>query len=192
MLAGMHARALSILAPFVLGLGLSLASADAEASTPPELTPGTKGQNFDFGAAFGVGINGGGPIGGIWLDYLYHFRRNQEGPAIGALGVFNAWPGRLGGTLGFMFEWDIRLVPSQNLGLYLGPHVVAGFTGGRCCNDNGYAAFYGMGGPTLKLSFKDFWSFWIRPLNLELFAGDFPGDDFRAGWGAALGAGITF
>jgi hypothetical protein len=164
----------------------------ASAEVPTELRPGTKGQNFDFGPAFGVGFGNGGPLGGVWLDYLYHFRGNQEGPAIGALGVFSAWPGRIGGTAAFMFQWDFALVPSKNLGLYLGPHAALGFTGGRWNKNHNYAALYGMGGATLKLSVNDFWSFWVRPVNMELYAGNFPGDNLRGGFGASLGAGITF
>jgi len=186
----MPRRALTLMIPLALGLGALAFAQPAQARTPPELAPGTKPQNFDFGPAFSVGF-AGGPLGGIWLDYLYHFRGDQEGPAIGAMATLSAWPGRFGVASGFMFEYDFRLVPSKNLGLYLGPHFVAGFTAGRW-RGNGYGAFYGMGGPTLKLSLNDFWSFWLRPINIEIIGGSLPGDNFYAGWGGALGAGITF
>lgn len=174
------------LASFALLLTVLGLSSDAYA-IPPALAPGTKANNFDFGPAFGVGRHGSAELGGLWLDFLHHFRGDQSGPALGAMAQFTGSPASLSVVGGIMGEWDFRLVPSKELGLYLGPHAVFGFATGRS-NEVGYGAFYGMVGPTVKLSVNDFWSFWVRPANAELFAG-------RGIWGSyrgTLGAGITF
>ena len=60
--------------------------------------------------------------------------------------------------------------------------------GGRVAGE-GFVAGYFMMGPTLKLSFNDFWSFYARPINLEVA---FNGDGAGFGGLFSVGAGITF
>ncbi len=156
-------------------------------AVPYELRPGTKANNFEFGPRFGYGFGAGHPFGSAWLDYLYHFRRDQSGPAIGAAALIGGWRNYFGLASGFMFEWDIRLVPSKNLGLYLGPHVVVGYGFRRYHNDR-YHSFFGMVGPTLKLVVNDFWVFWARPVNFDVRLGG----PFFGSLTSALGAGITW
>ena len=180
-------RPLSLACAWVTAAAIAGASAEARA-IPPELRPGTKPHYFEFGPTVGYGVLGPrGGLGGAWLDYLYHFKGNAEGPALGALTVFGGWSRYFSFAVGPMFQWDFKLVPSKPLGLYLGPHVSTGYTF-VSWRGVGAHSFYAMAGPTLKLIVNDFWCFWARPLNF----------DFRwfgradLNFGAALGAGITF
>lgn len=161
-------------------------STDAQA-VPSELRPGTKANNFDFGPRFGYGFGHKNPVASGWLDYLYHFSGTQEGPAIGVAALVGGWKNYFGFASGFMFEWDFLLVPGKNLGLYLGPHVVAGYGFRRHHNDR-YHSFFAMAGPTLKLSVNDFWSFWARPVNFDLRLGG----PFQGTLTSAIGVGITW
>lgn len=158
------------------------------AAIPKELRPGTKPHYFEFGPTVGYGFRGPhGAAGGAWLDYLYHFKGNAEGPALGVLTVFGGWSRYFTFSVGPMFQWDFKLVASKPLGLYLGPHVSTGYSffSWRGVGDH---SFYALAGPTVKLIVNDFWCFWARPMNF----------DFRwygvadLNYGAALGAGITF
>lgn len=165
---------------------LALAGAEARA-VPSSLRPGTKPHYFEFGPTVGHGFRGPlGPAGGVWLDYLYHFKGNAEGPALGVLTTFAAWKRHYAFNVGPMFQWDFKLVASKPLGLYLGPHFAAGYAFGAF--DRRYHTFFFMAGPTLKLIVNDFWCFWARPLNFDFrWYGAFSGN-----YGAAIGAGITF
>ncbi|MEZ4452125.1 MAG: hypothetical protein R3B09_21855 [Nannocystaceae bacterium] len=166
---------------------LALAGTDAGA-VPSSLRPGTKPHYFEFGPTVGYGFHGPlGPAGGAWLDYLYHFKGDAEGPALGVLTTFGAWKHRFAFNVGPMFQWDFKLVPSKALGLYLGPHISAGYAFGAFDGRN-YHSFYALVGPTLKLIVNDFWCFWARPLNFDIrYYGAITGN-----YGAAIGAGITF
>ncbi len=156
-------------------------------AVPRELRPGTKANNFEFGPRFGYGFGHRHAYGSAWLDYLYHFSGDQSGPAIGAAAFIGGWRNYFGFASGFMFEWDFQLVPSKNLGLYLGPHVVAGYGFHRFVDDR-YHSFFVMAGPTLKLCLNDFWVFWVRPFNFDGRIGRF----FQPSVTSAIGAGITW
>lgn len=180
----------------VSALGLTWSS-PAEAAIPKELRPGTHPHVWEFGPAFGIGVHGHsiGPLASVWTNYLYHFRGDATGPALGAMLVVGGWNHHLGLTTGGMFEWDFQVVPSKPLGVYLGPHVVAGYSGyyhyhgqGNGHRDDAYHSFYTQAGATARLILNDFWSFWIRPTNFEFRIAN----DFNFSWGAALGAGLTF
>lgn len=179
-----------------LGLGLTLTIFSAVAlaapeagAVPPELREGTKANRFEFGphVGFGWGNRGIGPAGAVWLDYLHHFSGNAEGPALGVVSHVGGWRDYFGFTIGPMFEWDFKLIPSKNLGLYLGPHVAAGYSFHRWKGTPPHS-FFAQVGPTLKLIVNDFWVFWARPLNFDIrWYGYIAGN-----YGGAIGAGITF
>jgi hypothetical protein len=167
-------------------------SSTAQAAIPPELRPGTKPHYFEFGPTFNFGFLGDGPYGGpgaaAILDYRYHFQGGAEGPSLGVLSTVGGWSNRFHFSAGPMFEWDFKLVGDKPLGLYLGPHIAAGYHISTHKGDPAYHAFTTMLGPTLKLIVNDFWVFWVRPANFEMrFAGDIYGS-----WSGALGAGITW
>ena len=179
------------LAPLALSLsvaaGVALIATEAQA-IPPELRDGTKANRFEFGPHVGYGWGRGiGPAGSVWLDYLYHFKGNAEGPALGVVTHVGGWRDYIGFSAGPMFEWDFKLVPSKPLGLYLGPHFAAGYNFNRW-RGIGYHGFFAMAGPTLKLIVNDFWCFWARPANFDIRWYD----GFHGNYGAAIGAGITW
>lgn len=169
---------------------VGLSSADARAEIPPELRPGTKPHYFEFGPTVGHGFGAHGTHADGWLNYLYHFKGGPEGPALGAVLVGGGWNRSYRFMAGALFEWDFKLVPSKPLGLYLGPHVAAGYGFRHHRRDDGVSShgFQLVAGPTVKLLVNDFWSFWVRPINVDLLIGT----DFGPGLNAALGAGITF
>ncbi|MCA9634492.1 MAG: hypothetical protein KC420_00470 [Myxococcales bacterium] len=166
---------------------LALAAPEAQA-VPSSLRDGTKANRFEFGPHVGYGFGRGpGPAGAAWLDYLYHFKGNAEGPALGVVTHVGGWARYFGFAVGPMFEWDFKLIPSKPLGLYLGPHVAAGY-GFYKWNKTPYHSFFAMAGPTVKLIVNDFWCFWARPVNIDMRWYGF----FAASYGAAIGAGITW
>ena len=173
---------MTILATFAIGTSEA-------AAVPTELRDGTKANRFEFGphAGFGWGKKDIGPAGSVWLDYLYHFSGNAEGPALGVVAQVGGWRDYFGFSVGPMFEWDFKLIQSKPLGLYLGPHVAAGYRFDRW-NKTPAHAFFATVGPTLKLIVNDFWCFWARPLNIDVrWYGYVAGN-----YGGALGAGITW
>lgn len=169
---------------------VGLSSADASAKIPTELRPGTKPHYFEFGPTAGHSLGPHGTHANGWLNYLYHFRGGPEGPALGAVLVGGGWNKSYRLMAGALFEWDFKLIPSKALGLYLGPHVAGGY-GFRHRGRDGRLTSHGFqltAGPTVKLLLNDFWSFWVRPINVDLLIGR----DFGPGLTGALGAGITF
>lgn len=195
-------RPLSLVLPAALGLWLGIPSS-AQAGIPKELRPGTHPHVWEFGPAFGIGVNGPvGPLASGWTNYLYHFRGDMSGPALGAVLVAGGWNQHASVTTGAMFEWDFQVVPSKPLGVYLGPHVIAGYSGYFHFHDgpddgpgngNGHDNsadhwFYSQAGATARLILNDRWSFWVRPTNFEFRVAN----EFNFSWGASLGAGLIF
>jgi len=169
---------------------VALPSRDARAKIPPDLREGTKPNYFEFGPTAGHGFGAHGTHADGWLNYLHHFRGAAEGPALGAVVVGGGWDRSYRFMAGVLFEWDFKLIKDKPLGLYLGPHVAGGY-GFRDRRHDDRVTSHGFqitAGPTLKLLLNDFWSFWVRPTNVDLLIGT----DFGPGVTGAIGAGITF
>ena len=166
------------------------------------LTPSTKPGFFTGGVGptffdltrgkakkgLGVGLSGRFMVA---LDFGYHFSGDFTGPAIGAtieqsfdkdFYVFNP---------AFKFWWDIQVV--DDLAIYVAPFAKAGYALG--CGYESCSAVHGFNlgiGAEGRVIFNDFAMAYIRPIQGDMFLGDFFGSTFLVNYSILIGGGLTF
>lgn len=188
---------------------LALAVAPDAAAAPDILQPSDRPHFFAGGIgpnfyAFNRGC--GGRFGNryvcgrtsfkVGLDYGYHFSGKFEGPAIGAsieqtfddqLYTFNP---------AFKFWWDIEIA---DMAIYITPWAKAGYMLGsdfinrdRFVDDTVHGFNIGAGVEG-RVILNNRALLFLRPIHLDTFLGDFPGDEiFVLNWSVLIGGGVVW
>lgn len=196
----------------LLSLAMTLACASASrdaAAAPAILEPSDRPHFFAGGIgpnfyAFNRGCGGrfrnryvcGRTTFKVGLDYGYHFSGKFEGPAIGvsveqtfddALYTFNP---------AFKFWWDIEIA---DMAIYITPWAKAGYMLGSDFLDDdifvddtvhGFNIGAGVEG---RVVLNNRGLLFLRPIHIDTFLGDFPGDEiFVLNWTVLLGGGVVW
>ena len=111
-------------------------------------------------------------LGRLTLDFQYHFRRTDVGPALGAQTHMHFARGLFGMDLGPIFLWDFRLVATRKFKLYIAPLTALGYHFTRITDFDATAHGSFMDfGVQLKGIVKDRVGFFVRPANFSVIAG---------------------
>jgi hypothetical protein len=174
-----------------LPLALALfvpAVADAAPARDPNGHPWT----LNVGVGPTVNLEGAGALGKLGLDFQYHFKRGDVGPALGASFYTHFRAHVFGFQLGPLFSWDFRVHRKDKLALYLAPLVGLGYslTGypGSYYGGTDSQFFMDFGGQ-FKAVFRDRVGFFVRPANFSLLAGRGGATGF---WTLLTGLTISF
>jgi hypothetical protein len=194
-------RALVMLA----GLAV-LSSSSARAEIPPILRPGT----HPWFGSLSLGVAGklkDTPTQFKLVEAVgYHFSGNAGGPAI-VFELQESLSDEAGSTayvveIGPKFQWDIPIV--QNLGLYLTPSVMLGYSRAGWSGNNvfGFGGVPSSNGFTLQFGFEgrlilaDRGLVFMRPFTIDVGGGqaDCNGCGFNTGvrWDFLMGGGVIF
>jgi hypothetical protein len=119
-----------------------------------------------------VGLPSGGVQGKLALDFQYHFRRTDVGPALGLQTHMQFASGLFGMAVGPIFLWDFRVVATKKFKLYVAPLVALGyrFTTIPALDATAHGFFMDFGAQ-LKVVVNDRVGFFVRPANFSLVAG---------------------
>jgi hypothetical protein len=161
----------------------------------PGLRPSTKPHELGVGLGPRISLPSGGVLGTLPLHYLYHLQGAGTGPAVGGVVDFaftrNVIGTVIGTQVGPAFRWDVQLI--DDVGLYVGPHVAAGY-GLYAVLNPGYDPFVHHGGflqvaGNVRLALDDVGFVFARPVQLTAVF-------MRGGAGVTydivLGGGFTF
>ncbi len=155
-------------------LSIGLAAAPATALAGPNDNSNKRPWALQIGAGPTLDIPFGFAIGTVGVDFQYHFKRGDVGPALGGLLHTHFGVGEFGFTTGPIFMWDFRVVTSSNFKLYVAPLAAAGFglnTYGRGADPFFFADIGGQ----LKGVWNDRVGFFVRPATFSVWAGPFGG-----------------
>jgi len=120
-----------------------------------------------------VGIPGGGVFGRVPIDFQYHFRRGDVGPALGMQLPFNFSRGSIGMNLGPIFVWDFRITQAGRAKLYLGPLVTTGYGFAAGTHGGGAAHFWYLTlGPQFRALWNDTVGLFVRPASFDVWVGN--------------------
>jgi hypothetical protein len=137
-----------------------------------------------------VGIPGGGVSGRIPLDFQYHFRGGDVGPALGMQLPLNFSRGSLGMHIGPSFVWDFRVAQVGRAKLYLGPLATTGYGFSAATHGGGAAHFWYL---TLGAQFRALWNdkvgLFIRPASFDVLVGN---GWAAGGWSFTAGLALAF
>jgi len=161
---------------------LGLAGAPALASAGPNDNSTSRPWTIDIGLGPMINLPGGGALGKAGLDFHYHFKGGDVGPALGGWIYTHFAPGTFGFNVGPMFLWDFRVHSSGRFKLYLAPLIVAGYS----YTTYDWHAFFADFGMQLKGVWNNRVGFFVRPLNFSVWAGNFG----ATGWWTLI-AGLT-
>jgi hypothetical protein len=154
---------------------LGLAAAPAIAVAGPNDNSSDRPWSLDIGLGPAVNLESGTAYGKAGLDFHYHFKGGDVGPALGGLFYMHFRDSVFGFNLGPMFLWDFRVHDGGKFKLYLAPLVALGYSltnvHGGGYGGNSHHFFMDFGGQ-LKGVWNDRVGFFVRPLNFSLFAGD--------------------
>ena len=137
--------------------------------------PGTDSDrpwSLQLGLGPEVGLPSGGVQGRLALDFQYHFKGTDVGPALGAQTHMHFASGLFGMNIGPIFLWDFRVVAAKKFKLYVAPLVALGyhFTTIPALDATGHAFFMDFGAQ-VKGIVNDRVGFFARPANFSLIAG---------------------
>lgn len=166
----------------------SLVPSRAEAGPSDNSSGRPFAAQLGLGAA--VGIPGGGLFGRAPIDFQYHLRGGDVGPAIGAWLPIHFDSGMFGMNLGPMFLWDFRVGQAGNAKLYLGPLAATGYGFSAATHGHGAAHFWFL---TLGAQFRALWNdkvgLFVRPATFDLWVGN----GWAGGnWSATAGLALAF
>lgn len=153
-----------------------------------------KGRPWTLNVGIGpmVNLEGEGALGKFGLDFQYHFKRSDTGPALGA-SFYTHFRGHVFGfQLGPLFLWDFRVYRKDKVALYLAPLVGLGYslTGYPGTYYGGTQSHFFMDfGGQFKAVFRDRVGFFVRPANFSLLAGRGGATGF---WTLLMGVTIAF
>jgi hypothetical protein len=164
-------------------LSLALFSLPAVAAAGPNDNSSSRPWSVPIGAGPMVGIPRGGVLGKFGVDFQYHFKGGDVGPALGGMLHTHFAQHTFGFNVGPIFMWDFRVYQTGRFKLYLAPLIGAGYS----FTANDFHAFFMDLGGQLKGVVNDRVGFFVRPINFSMFA--FPGGAAGA-W--TLFLGITF
>jgi hypothetical protein len=155
-------------------LFLGLATAPAIAFAGPNDNSSSRPWTLNIGLGPMVNLEGGSVLGKGGLDFQYHFKGGDVGPALGGQFYMHFRDHVFGFQVGPIFLWDFRLVTAGNFKLYLAPLVAAGYSFTTFTPSPGgesHAFFMDFGGQ-LKGVWNDRVGFFVRPTNFSLLAGN--------------------
>lgn len=168
---------------------LGLATAPVLAHAGPNDDSSSRPWTVDIGMGPTVNLEFPYALGKAGVDFAYHFKGGDTGPALGGLFYMHFRERTFGFNLGPMFLWDFRVHTGRKFKLYLAPLVALGYSltnyHGGDGSDTDHHFFMDFGGQ-LKGVWNDRVGFFIRPLNFSLVAGEGGATGF---W--TLVAGIT-
>lgn len=155
-------------------LFVGLASAPAIASAGPNDNSSDRPWTLDIGVGPTINLPHGVALGKAGLDFQYHFKGGDVGPALGGQFLMHFRNQLFGFNVGPIFLWDFRVVTAGSFKLYLAPFVAAGysltnFTAGPV-HGNSHAFFMDLGGQ-LKGVWNDRVGFFVRPTTFSVWAG---------------------
>jgi len=171
---------------------LGLAGAPAIAAAGPNDNSSSRPWTLDIGMGPMVNLEGGAALGKGGLDFHYHFKGGDVGPALGGQFYMHFRDHVFGFNLGPMFLWDFRVFQGGKFKMYLAPLVALGYSltnfhgGGFSANSHQF--FMDFGG-----QFKGVWNdrvgFFIRPVNFSVWAGEGGATGF---WTLVAGLTLSF
>jgi hypothetical protein len=137
--------------------------------------PGTDSDrpwSLQLGLGPEVGLPGGGVRGKLALDFQYHFKGTDVGPALGLQTHMHFARGLFGMSVGPIFLWDFRVVAAKKFKLYVAPLVALGyhFTTIPQLDATSHAFFMDFGAQVKGLV-NDRVGFFVRPANFSVIAG---------------------
>jgi len=149
-------------------LFLGLATAPAIAAAGPNDNSSSRPWTLDIGVGPSIPLfRIPSAFGRAGLDFQYHFKGGDVGPALGALFYTHFAPSTFGFNVGPMFLWDFRVHQGGKFKLYLAPLVAAGYA---YTTYDSHAFFADFGGQ-LKGVWNDRVGFFVRPINFSVWAG---------------------
>lgn len=127
--------------------------------------------SFQAGLGPEIGLPAGGVRGRMPLDFQYHLKRTDDGPALGFQLPMHFARSTFGMNIGPMFMWDFRVVANDKFRLYVAPMVALGyhFTTIPPLHATLNAFFMDFGGQ-LKGIVNERVGFFVRPLGFSLLA----------------------
>jgi hypothetical protein len=169
---------------------LASAAVPAVAHAGPSDSSSSRPTAVQIGIGPVVGIPGGGVDGRIPIDFQYHFRRGDVGPALGLQLPMNFSRGSFGMHIGPIFLWDFRVGQLGNAKLYLAPLATTGFGFSTGTHGGGSAQFWYL---TLGGQFRALWrdtvGLFVRPASFDVLVGN----GFVAGaWSFTAGLALAF
>ena len=171
---------------------LGLAAAPAIAAAGPNDNSSDRPWTLDIGLGPTINLESGSALGKAGLDFHYHFKGGDVGPALGGQFYMHFRDSVFGFNVGPMFLWDFRVYDGGKFKMYLAPLVALGYSltnfHAGPFHGNSHAFFMDFGG-----QFKGVWNdrvgFFIRPVNFSLWAGEGGATGF---WTLIAGLTLSF
>jgi hypothetical protein len=164
--------------------------APSVASAGPNDNSSSRPWSLQVGIGPSINLESGGAFGKAGLDFQYHFKGGDVGPALGGLFYFHFAERVFGFNVGPIFMWDFRVYSGGKFKLYLAPLIAAGYSLTTVTHTNfvGNAFFLDLGGQ-LKGMVNDRVGFFVRPATFSMWAGPGGATGF---WTALFGVSFSF
>jgi hypothetical protein len=171
-------------------LAAALTAGPAHGAVAPRDNASDRPWSLNAGMGPMVNLESGLALGKLGLDFQFHFRRGDVGPALGAAWWLHFRGHVLGFNLGPMFLWDFRVYAKRKVKLYIAPTITTGYAlTGFVPNGGSRSAFFLDFGGQFKALVNDRVGVFVRPVNFSLWADEGGATGF---WTALFGVTAAF